>query len=85
MISNNEKDNGVGEEGAKALAEGLKWNTSVWWLNMEGEVFNKQMKMENKNNLHTQTGNKIGKGITAFSEMLEQNTTITALFLDCLG
>ena len=78
--------NNVGVEGAKAIAEALKTNQTIWHLNLLGEKRN-TMKTGKNGIVFThknkqQTGNKIGtEGVKALSGMLSVNSRIDYLYL----
>ena len=43
-------DNGIGDEGAEALSEMLKVNTTLKWLNLWGELKKKKKRERRKRN-----------------------------------
>ena len=83
---NQQADNRIGAEGARALSEALKTNTTLQSLYLDGE----QEKSEEDgriadiaNNQHQQTANNIGdEGARALSDALKVNTTLHTLDLE---
>ena len=73
-------DNGIGAEGAKAMSEGLKVNTTLKELNLGGDEEGKVKRKEKER----MTGNEIGaEGAKSMSSMLKVNTTLKTLNLGC--
>ena len=74
----------MGDEGARALSEALKVNTTLTSLNLESAQQQEQDKDEQMHELshNIKTGNKISdEGAFALSETLKVNTTLTTLKL----
>ena len=89
IVNNKHKqaDNGIGAEGARALSEALKVNTTLQSLNLFGE---QEQSVEDgwiadiANNKHQQAGNDIGEeGARALSDALKTNTSLQSLNLRC--
>ena len=73
--------NTIGDEGAKAIGERLKVNTSLTALNLACPGGGKYGKEKGKKG-ESMTGNQIGdEGANAMSEMLKVNTSLTSLNL----
>ena len=73
--------NTIGDEGAKAIGERLKVNTSLTALNLACPGGGKYGKEKGKKG-ESMTGNEIGdEGSNAMSEMLKVNTAIASLNL----
>ena len=76
--------NDFGVEGAQALSEALKINTSLTTLDLRC-VQQSNGKQEHGQLQQKRADNKIrDKGASALSEALEVNTTLTALQLECV-
>ena len=87
-ISNNKHQqagNEIGAEGARALSEALKTNTTLQSLNLGCEQEESEEDgwiADIANNKHQQAGNGIGaEGARALSEALKTNTTLKSLDL----
>ncbi len=76
--------NQIGDEGASAISESLKINTTLTELNLDCDETKKQQ-MKNKRKMKSNkkwTDNQIGdEGRTKLSEALNTNTTLTVLVL----
>ena len=74
--------NQIGDEGAQAISESLKINTSLTTLNLGSD---KKIRNEkDRRNEKKWIGNEIGyEGAKAISESLKINTTLTELNLRC--
>ena len=71
-------DNGIGVEGAKAMSEMLKTNTTLKELGLSGEKERKERERKEER----MTGNLIKvEGAKAMSEMLKVNTSLKELNL----
>ena len=79
--------NNIGDEGAGALSEALKTNTTLQSLELGGEQegCDDQTIVDVANNQHHQAGNIIGDdGTRALCEALKTNTTLQSLDLGCV-
>src|SRR4051794_30882417 len=79
--------NGIGSEGAQALAESLKQNTTLTQLHLEGmselSEFMFSCMSRDQPNISSYSGNGIGsERAQALAESLKQNTTLTQLHLE---
>ena len=73
-------DNKIGDEGAKAMSEMMKVNTTLTSLNLCGE--GRGVKKTRKKRKSCLTGNGIGdEGAKSMSEMLKMNSTLKLLNL----
>ena len=80
---NGRTGNGIGPEGATALSEMLKDNTTLSALNINSKEKWKTTKKNGKNE-DGRVGNNIGiEGAKSISEMLQDNATLTTLNLEC--
>ena len=81
-------DNFIGAEGARALAEPLKQNTTLTHLNLMSKcvaVFNVGDEIQLTCDSFV-LANEIGaEGARALAESLKQNTTLTQLNLSCMS
>ena len=72
----------IGDEGAHALSEALKVNTTLTSLYLKCAVTTKVKSRHNYNCKTKITGNRIGvEGVCTLSEALKVNTTLTILNL----
>ena len=82
---NKQADNRIGAEGAGALSDALKVNTTLQTLNLksEQESTDDGQIADIANSKHQQTGNEIeAEGARALSEALKTNTTLQSLNLE---
>lgn len=81
-------DNKILDEGACALAESLKRNTTLIQLNLSRMleiVWFYKYELFNPTDLYVCSGNKIGaKGACALAKSLKYNTTLIRLNLECM-
>src|SRR3954464_15813930 len=75
-------DNGIGSEGAQALAESLKQNTTLTQLDVSGmselSEFMFACMWQDQSNISSYSDNGIGpEGAQTLAESLKQNTTLT--------
>ena len=87
-MKRNEKwiDNDIGDEGAKAISESLKINTSLTELNLwsDEKIRNEKESKNEKNENEEWIGNHVGdEGAKTISESLKINTSLTELNLGC--
>ena len=79
--------NNIDDEGARALSEALKKNTTLQSLNLGCEQEESEEDgwiADIANNQHQQADNEIGEeGARALSEALKKNTTLQSLDLRC--
>ena len=75
----------MGYEGAKALSESLKINTSLTTLDLEGDEKIRNEKREKRTKRNDKwIDNKIGsEGAKSLSESLKINTSLTTMNLSC--
>ena len=79
--------NEIGDEGARALSDALKTNTTLQELNLHSEQDESEEDgwiADIANNYNLQIGSRIGdEGARALSEALKINTTLQSLNLSC--
>ena len=80
--SNDKADSRIGDEGACALSEAVKFNTTLTVLDLRGEQQQGRNKQRDTISSHDKAGNRIDKSASALSEALKVNTALTALDLE---
>ena len=76
-------DDEIDDEGARALSEALKTNTTLTELKLHG-VQGRWLNFRQCQQQHQETENEIGvEGAEALSEALKTNTTLQSLDLYC--
>ena len=72
----------MGSEGARALSEALRFNTTLTALRLWGVQYKENINTHNKN---SNAGNYLlDEGARALSEALKSNTTLATLDLQCV-